>query len=156
MACSCLGQSQVPVTPSYESSNSAYSCRASVSKSTRPAAAGNCCSYRAVLAVAVDSCCCCSQSSMALMRSASSKHRTLSQVPQSLSHPFHSSSAAPPQRVMSVTTTNWSAMQRTASQSTQLLPSAVRPPQVNLLNRLLISHCFQHQVLSPLISMNYR
>jgi len=137
------------------------------------------------------------QSSTVLMRSASSKHRTLSQASQSQmalpvrgppapfimnvpmlsnfssTHVSQSSAAAPPQPSMGWSTSTISGVrgrtahttpaphQRSVSLSTMTTSttaaapsSAVEPPQVNLLNRLLISHCFQLLVLSSLISIN--
>ncbi len=60
-------------------------------------------------------------------------------------HVSQSSTGAALQRSTSLSTTR----------TTPATPSfGVPPPRVNLLNRLMISHCFQLLVLSPIISMN--
>ena len=96
---------------------------------------------------------------------------TVSQAWQSQSHPFNSSSAAPHQRsmgTMSTVSQAWQSLSQPfySSSAAPLQPSmgmmstpaapssAVGPPQVNLLNILMNIHCFQHLVLSPLISIN--
>ena len=86
------------------------------------------------------------QSSTALMASASAKHRTLSQASLSQSHPFYSSSAAPPQRLIGLSTATSSGARGPAAQSAPVPPhqrlmssssttitmSAGAPPQVSL------------------------